>query len=796
MSEKLKSAIEKIVLNATVVAGEEYAATFHGAEIEPTFVNFLFGSNGTGKSSIAAAIDFLHGENGKGRPAVVTSPDRPFELVWKQSQTELDYDLYTYNQRFVEDNFSNYGNVLGIFTMGDKNVEIQKEVAEIQKREGELRQKITASGVSRGEMVTERNGLLASYQESFCKAGNTVRRAFSDALKGKVGKNADFAKFVFELALAPVEHDMDALTTLYGVAYDAKAQKYGEFRKIDLSQLKAKTQCDLLAKAIVSTSSTPFAETIRRLGNGGLEWVVRGHEHFESNVDGKCPYCQGRFDGRKFAEQLQTCFDKDYQDAIAAVKSFRIEYERYVRAVIEGLNANLLQDVFPKLELTIYKDKIAAIETILKLNIQLIDGKIKEPSLPMSDALADIETLCVELNALIEGFNRQIKENNGIFADKENQRKECERRVKERLAFDVKEIKEQYHIAHKALSDKISALETQINADTQVASGLSRKKADLSKGLVDIEKSVNSINRILCASGFEGFELRMHDGSGQSAYQVIRTRTGKPVKNLSEGERNFIAFLYFYHLVNKGSHSDADTGKDRIVVIDDPVSSMDSSVLFIVSGLVREMIEICYNNVSLAPEAQKGENYIKQLFVLTHNMYFHSAITHEQVSRYDGVSFFLVNKTNETSTVTLCDEWQGAGSKTNVNPVKSAYVALWSEYKDLLKAREDASTSYRATLLNNSNQILEHYFIQLCGYSRDAVRNAVKKASDGFTSNENNAKYMLALSMLDSITSDSRYAPDSAYFSGGTVDAAQYQEAFKSIFTAMSHQQHYEKMMI
>lgn len=36
--------------------------------------------------------------------------------------------------------------------------------------------------------------------------------------------------------------------------------------------------------------------------------------------------------------------------------------------------------------------------------------------------------------------------------------------------------------------------------------------------------------------------------------------------------------------------------KDKIVVIDDPVSSMDSSALFIVSSLVREMIEVCHNN--------------------------------------------------------------------------------------------------------------------------------------------------------------------------------------------------------
>jgi wobble nucleotide-excising tRNase len=36
--------------------------------------------------------------------------------------------------------------------------------------------------------------------------------------------------------------------------------------------------------------------------------------------------------------------------------------------------------------------------------------------------------------------------------------------------------------------------------------------------------------------------------------------------------------------------------KEKIVVIDDPVSSMDSTALFLVSAIVREMINVCRNN--------------------------------------------------------------------------------------------------------------------------------------------------------------------------------------------------------
>jgi len=90
-------------------------------------------------------------------------------------------------------------------------------------------------------------------------------------------------------------------------------------------------------------------------------------------------------------------------------------------------------------------------------------------------------------------------------------------------------------------------------------------------------------------------------------------------ENLSEGERNFIAFLYFHQLVLGSEDADAVV-KDRIVVIDDPVSSMDSSALFVVGALVRDMIAICNPDFTTKENAKDS---IKQLFILTHNAFFH-----------------------------------------------------------------------------------------------------------------------------------------------------------------------------
>ena len=167
-------------------------------------------------------------------------------------------------------------------------------------------------------------------------------------------------------------------------------------------------------------------------------------------------------------------------------------------------------------------------------------------------------------------------------------------------------------------------------------------------------------------SGFQGFYLREKAGV-QNTYEVIR-QYGTVAVKLSEGERNFIAFLYFYHLV-RGSHS-SDGTKEKIVVIDDPVSSMDSSTLFIVSSIVRELVENCHNNTTY-PDASNPDRYIKQIFILTHNVYFHREITYNQVGRYECSNFYIIRKTDNVSRIKLCDRKNKAmpTERENYNPV-------------------------------------------------------------------------------------------------------------------------------
>lgn len=260
-------------------------------------------------------------------------------------------------------------------------------------------------------------------------------------------------------------------------------------------------------------------------------------------------------------------------------------------------------------------------------------------------------------------------------------------------------------------------------------------------------------------------------------------------ENLSEGERNFIAFLYFYHQV-RGSMSSEEI-KEKIVVIDDPVSSMDSTALFLVSAIVREMVNVCRNNTEYLNPKVPGD-YIKQLFVLTHNVYFHREVTYQQVGYYNCTSFYMIRKNDNISTIKLCKRQSKEipSEEENYNPVQNSYAALWDELRDLQST---------IPALNVMRRILEYYFLQLCGYEGsdlreivlDEHRNKFIKQVEG--EKPDMTDYQLASSLLAYINNPNGIS-DGLNYVEDCEDVEAYKRVFKMIFDALGQIQHYKMM--
>lgn len=144
--------------------------------------------------------------------------------------------------------------------------------------------------------------------------------------------------------------------------------------------------------------------------------------------------------------------------------------------------------------------------------------------------------------------------------------------------------------------------------------------------------------------GFNNFSLT--EGTTIGSYKVVRESGHDAKQTLSEGEKTFITFLYFFHLTSGSFETDKIT-HNKVLVIDDPISSLDSSILFIVSNLVRQLISQC----------RTGTSNIKQIYILTHNVYFHKEVTFQKRGDSNkGESFWIIKKIGNASVIEQHEE--------------------------------------------------------------------------------------------------------------------------------------------
>ena len=251
----------------------------------------------------------------------------------------------------------------------------------------------------------------------------------------------------------------------------------------------------------------------------------------------------------------------------------------------------------------------------------------------------------------------------------------------------------------------------------------------------------------------------MSEASEKGFYKIVRKDLSEVKETLSEGEYTFITFLYFYQLL-KGSIENSGISKDKVVVFDDPISSLDSNVLFVVSNLIKEVIHYCKN----------GNNGIKQIFVLTHNIYFHKEVTFRggrDKGKWSLETFWIVQKLDNKSNIIRHED----------NPIHTTYELLWRE----LYISESIN---KATIFNTLRRILEYYFNIIGGLDYE-------KCINEFDGEEK----IICKSLVSWINDGSHFINEDLVVYVEPESIEKYLTVFKSTFEKMGHLSHYNMMM-
>lgn len=751
MNDKQTGPIQKIILDTP---------TFHDVPITPTLVNFFYGKNGTGKSTIANELRQHHGIS----PAID------------------DYELLVYDKQFIDRNFQEDA-LPGVFSLNESNIEIQNAIEEKTTQREKAKKDAEAKGTVLTNKDKELEAARATFDGTCWDTASDLKKDFPEAFKGSNTSKSKLANNVLSVK-DPEEQNLAQIASLYQAAFDANSKEYPLIVKPAFPTPETLPGYHLLDTPVISSSDTPYANFIRAIG--ATDWVRQGHRHFHDTPDHKCPYCARPLPD-DFEAQLAACFDEQYEQDLASLKAFIRAYDDGMTKALHILRENQNTE-FSDAQLDAYSEKVSALESLVELNRHALSDKESSPATKVAlkdttKAIAEVEHIIDEINSRINGHNKAVK-------SKKTSQSSCKKAVWKHLAHQLQPNIQTFLKAQTKLKKEQETLRSEKESLDAAAANLQSEIAELASKTVNIDSTMEAINKGLTDCGFQGFRLKK-SRKDKSKYQIVRD-DDSTAKGLSEGEKNFISFLYFTYKIS-GRESADDERKDRIVVIDDPISSMDSNSLFIVSSIIRRLISICRNNGTAAPG--DAPLYIRQMFILTHNAFFHNEISYNVISKYDSVNFYHIKKRDNASTIEWCKRKDPFSKQPaleqNFSPVKNAYAMLWKEYK---------SSDNATVLLRLTRQILEYYFIQISGYEGQALEDRIMEKKENFVDlapdgTQNASLYHLASSLLK-YTGDSQQPwSDGFDYVEGEEDPEQIKHAFEKIFAAMGQEQHYEMMM-
>ncbi len=735
------------------------AATFdeNGASFENlNSINFIYGANGSGKTTTSSFLKNLAENRDENKFA-------NSEIKWHNDES---LKIEVYNKQFKEEQFRN-SQVKGIFTLGKKTNENLENIESKKESINKENEKKKKNEESLKKLKKEREEKEKDFTDScWEKLYGKNKEDFKETLEGFKRKEK-FKEKILE-KFKNNEHNESEIVKLeelkenIGIVFSKNQTKLVPL-ECNLTDFDSVENHSIWEQKIVGSGDVAIADLIKKLSNE--DWVAQGREYLSKDGNA-CPFCQQETITEEFKKQLESYFDTSYQESTDTIKKMKENYTNKTDRALEQLDKIVeaeQKNQQTKLNTESFKRIIETLRSKINRNWQKMCDKSKEMS--RSFKLESTKNEIKEIRDLIDTANQQITNHNEIIKDIENQKEICKEQTWKFLVNEFKSDIQEYNKKHCGLEKGIKKLENEISEIEGKIKELENEIRELEKTMVSIKPIVNEINALLKGYGFTNFSLACTED--EKFYRIQRENGQLVGETLSEGEVTFITFLYYYHLT-KGSLKENDISKNKVLVIDDPISSLDSNILFIVSVLVKDLMK----------ETTKEKTNIKQVIILTHNTYFYKEITLKYDLEHDKgkYSFWIIKKDNNVSKIEKFEE----------NPVKNSYELLWQEVRWAKEKQAKENNISWVSLQNVMRRIIEYYFRILGGFKHN------DSLSEYF---ENIEEKQVFNSFISWFNDGSHGISDDLFVQSQDTSIETYLKVFENIFEVTGHEAHYKMMM-
>ena len=424
---------------------------------------------------------------------------------------------------------------------------------------------------------------------------------------------------------------------------------------------------------------------------------------------------------------------------------------------IENVLSNNTSIGAGKVDKEVLETKIELLKSHFSSNDAIMQNKEKEPGVRVN--LIKTNDTLEEILALFSDANQNIRKHNELVKNIRAEKSKLTNEIWTYCLHEQKTLIESYAHDIENLEKSIVGINKLYSSLCEKVKELEMEVVEKGKNITSVQPTVDEMNRVLKAYGFTNFFI-VPSKEHKNCYQIQRKDGTLASNTLSEGEETFISFLYFMQLT-KGAIDAEKVSNKKVIVLDDPICSLDSTILYVVSSMVKQ----------LSDDVRNGKGNVEQLFVLTHNVFFHkeASFIDGRTRELNDVNYWIIRKEAEVSKI------YAHGIK---NPISTSYELLWRELK------EDRGASI-ITLQNTMRRIIENYFGMLGGKKEDYIKGKFETIEE----------QTICESLFYWINDGSHTIPDDLFVDSHTDIAERYKSVFYKIFKVTNHEAHYKMMM-
>jgi wobble nucleotide-excising tRNase len=630
--------------------------------------NVIYGWNGCGKTTLSSLLALIEKKTPLTEGEIELEFDRTTEVAGKAFATAQLPQVKVFNRDFVNATLKSTGGIAPIYFLGDSNVEKQEEVDRLKIDLASANDQVTTA-------TTEQSTAEAQLDD-FCRDKAKLIKELLTTANSQAYNNYDKRRFR-QTALALNAQSAAALVQSDQRKTLLRSQKDSQ-PKANITKVTAPS-IDLVALSnkidtLVGRSVVAQALDELKLNTKLASWVRHGLSlHSGEHGSDTCRFCQQPLRATRRAA-LEAHFNdafETFQKELAALLANLKAAKQSVGSLSLPDASRFYEALTSEVSTAVAKVSTARSETEAALDVLIarVEAKRENPFAPAL-TVAPTETMPSSLAESIALVNAIVEKHNLTSAQFETS---VEDACKE---LELSYVAEAY-VEFVQLSGAVTTATTALEAIRTKPAGIKAQIEEQERSILEHQRPADELTE----------ELRAYLGRDELRFDVkgtgyALTRNGEAVSHLSEGERTAIAFLYFLKSLQDKTF-DMENG---IVVIDDPVSSLDANALFSAFGYMKERTK------------QAG-----QLFIFTHSFpffrnvknWFHYLNKHRKKLKLesDPARFFLLRSKRHID-----------GTRTiHLGPLDKLLREHESEYQYLFKRVHDEA--HRSDVVS-----LEHHY--------------------------------------------------------------------------------------